>query len=94
MTKPPVGSRWRKRMWIEGRYDYKTNSYPNAGFAPNRMSNSVLEILCYHPFVSPDCMIAFWVQLGGRDKRNYRIGEIRVLTLEELERSYREEVTP
>tara|TARA_R100000951_G_C2650212_1_gene184137 strand:- start:2136 stop:2423 length:288 start_codon:yes stop_codon:yes gene_type:complete len=93
---------------MQGRYDYKTDTHPNAGWAKNRMSNSVLEILAHHHFVSPNqegleaaghrtekdrpSIVGFWVQLGGKDKRNYRLGGLRRLSLNSLEEYFCEEV--
>jgi len=43
---PKIGSRWRERQWI-----YRRKG--KIGYAPNRMSNHVIQILCYNPYITP-----------------------------------------
>lgn len=43
---PKIGSRWRERQWIR-------RPKGNSGYAPNRMSNHVIQILCYNPYITP-----------------------------------------
>lgn len=87
---PAIGSRWRKRQWMAGPYDWEKHSYGSGRYAPNRMTNSVLEIFAYHP-VDDSIVLGHWVKLGGRDKRSYRIGDTREITLDDLRRIYVEE---
>ncbi|MDC3217828.1 hypothetical protein OAT94_02500 [Schleiferiaceae bacterium] len=51
---PKIGSRWRERQWIRGRWDYtKNRRIGTSGYAPNRMSNHVIQILCINPYITP-----------------------------------------
>jgi len=88
---PAIGSRWRQRMWMNGPYDWEKHSYKSGKYAPNRMTNNVLEILAHHTSIDPNDpqIVAFWVQVGGSSR--YRIGEITVLGLDNLKHIYREE---
>lgn len=99
---PKIGSRWRKRVWIDGRRDWNENRRIGVGrYAPNRMTKNVIEILSlvrYHDSEGEEKIcFAYVVREAAKRKpngiREYRVDNIGFITPEKLNHCWREEVS-
>lgn len=102
ITIPKVGSRWRLRLWLNGTYDYAKDRYRADGrYAPNRMTNNVIEILSvvrFHDSEGEEQITLAYVvrEAAGRNRngyRKYRVNDIGFIKPELLDYCWREEVS-
>ena len=90
---PAVGSRWRQRMWLRGPYDWKKDDYGPGRYAPNRMTNNVIEIISVVKFKDSEgeeAIVLVYIvrEASGRNRngyRKYRVDDISWMTPEALD---------
>ena len=99
---PKIGSRWRLRVWIEGRRDWNENRRIGKGrYAPNRMTKNVIEIVSVAQFENSkgeeEIYLVYVVRASAGRNRNgynkYRLDNIGFISPERLDYCWREEVS-